>query len=120
VVLAGCSSDLAEPASISIAVSPTSGSVGPNGSIQVQITLTRAGGFAGSISLGVENLPSSVLASFSPAVVPGSETTATLTLQAGPAPGSGNNTIRVLGLGTTFDGFVLSTSTEFSLSIVGQ
>ena len=117
IAIGGCSRGPTEPSgppSISIRLNPSGASIARNASVEIAVTLTRGGGFTGPVTLGVLNMPSSVLASFSPMIVPENATTSTLTLRAGPATGFGNNTVTVVGFGA---GGVRG-ETELTFSIV--
>ena len=76
-----------------IARNPTSLSVnrGANGS--VALTLTRSGGFTGSVSFSASGLPAGVTATFSPASTTGN--TSTLTLAASSTAALGNATVTI-------------------------
>ena len=88
---------------IGISVSPTSLSLvqGANGSVTA--TVSRSGGFAGSIDLTVENAPTGVTSSLSPASVASGSTSSTITITAAAAtaPGNYNLTVRAKGTGVT-------------------
>jgi len=66
------------------------------------VSITRGGGYTGSVTLSAEGLPAGVTASFSPSTL-SSETTSTLTLTgSGTATvGTGNFTVRAKGTGVT-------------------
>ncbi|WP_165864010.1 LamG domain-containing protein [Capsulimonas corticalis] len=61
------------------------------------ITITRSGGFTGSVALTATGLPSGVTASFSPATVTSSGSTSTLTLTASSTATVGSATVTVNG-----------------------
>jgi hypothetical protein len=65
----------------------------------VPVTLTRANGFTGAVSLAATGLPAFVSASFNPAVIPAGATTSTLTLTLLPVDGLffGNIPLTVVG-----------------------
>lgn len=67
-------------------------------SVTVPITITRANGAAGNITLGAEGLPNNVTATFAPAVIPNGATTSTLTLTVGAnaTPAVSNVTVRAV------------------------
>ena len=89
--------------SISISLAGTSLSVqqGENGSFTV--SLTRNGGYDGTVTLTLENAPSGVTAAFSPSTLSSStaSSTGTLTVGGSVAPGSYTLTVRATGSGVT-------------------
>ncbi len=89
--------------SIAVAVSTASGVVTGTGAVNVTVTATRSGGFAGTVSLTLEGAPSGVTAAFAPASLGASVTTSTLTLTVGTgvAAGAYPVTIRATGSGVT-------------------
>lgn len=86
-----CSSDgdlLPAPGSISLALSETSATVEQGGTQTVTATLTRIGGFTGTVHLRVFGAHSGVSTTVSDVETSGSVTTATVTINAGiAAPG---------------------------------
>lgn len=66
------------------------------------ITVTRGGGYAGSVDLTAEGLPTGVTAAFAPASVANGSTSSVLTLTAAStaAAGTANVTVRAKGTGT--------------------
>ena len=77
----GCGGDsVADAGSISLAVAPTSASVAVGGSQNVTATLTRAGGFTGSVNLTVTGQPAGVTATISGVHTVNAVTEATVTL----------------------------------------
>ena len=65
-----------------LAVAPTATNIGQGSSGNLTVTLTRTGGFAGAVGLAVTGLPTGVTASFNPQSIPGTSSTATITLTA--------------------------------------
>ncbi len=81
--LAGCSSggtDNNVPGTIALSLNPTSGSVLQGGQTTVVATLTRGGGFTGTVNLTVTGNPAGVTATVSGVVTTGTTTTATVTV----------------------------------------
>jgi hypothetical protein len=85
---------------IGISLSPTSLSLvqGANGTVTA--TVSRSGGFAGSIDLSLEGAPTGVTGSFSPASVAAGATTSTITVTAAASTAPGNYTLTVRAKGT--------------------
>lgn len=65
------------------------------------ITLTRAGGFAGAVGLAVTGLPANVTATFNPTSVTGTTSTLSLAVPNTVAAGTYNGTITATGTGVT-------------------
>jgi len=88
---------------IGITLSPTSLSLAQGANGTITATVSRSGGFANSIDLSIENLPTGVTASFSPTSVASGATTSTITLTAAAttAAGSFTPTVRAKGTGVT-------------------
>jgi hypothetical protein len=85
---------------ISITLAQPSAAVLPGSSIAVPITLSRTGGFTGSMTLTAENVPAGITASFEPSTLASDATTSTLTLTAvSGATAGGTITIRASGSG---------------------
>ncbi len=101
--------------SISLSVSPTSGSVQQGGSLQVTGTITRSDGFTGNVSFAVtgSSLPAGLSGSASNIVTSGDVTTATITLATTSATPAGTYQITVTGSGSG----VTSSSVTFSLTV---
>ena len=102
VVLAGCpSSDPAEPdpATLALALSPTSGTVQQGGSTTFVATATAGGAFSGSPTLSVSGVPTGVTGSVSGVTTTGATTTGTVTIQAAASttPGSYDLMVRAQG-----------------------
>lgn len=84
----------------SIAVSPGALSVQQGGSGQVSVTLTRTGGFSGTVNFSVQGAPSGVTGAVSGAGSGTSSTgTVTISVGAGVAPGVYNMTLRASATG---------------------
>lgn len=92
-----------ETPTIGVSVSPGAVVLQTGNSIPVTVTVSRGGGFAGTISLSLTNAPTGVTGTFAPQSVPAASTTATLTLVAAPtaAAGSYSLTVRASGTGVT-------------------
>lgn len=116
-----CTADSVEPPgppSLSLSVSPSSAVLAANGSVEIDVTVVRGGGFSGLMTVGMENVPSSVLTTFAPTTIPATASTSKLTLRVGPGPGLGNNTMTVVAFGVASDGLGLKGTRAFTLSIV--
>lgn len=85
---------------IAVALSPASLSIAAGQSGTTQVTLTRTGGFGGSVTLSIEGLPSNVSASFNPSTLTSSQTASTLTISAASSSVGGASTVIVRGTGT--------------------
>lgn len=82
----GCSSDGdggTGTGSITLSITPTSATVQQGASQAVTVTLTRIGGFTGTVDLDVTGEPTGVTATASNAQTVGAVTTATITIQVG-------------------------------------
>lgn len=86
---------------ISISLSATTLSLPQGGSGEIVIALSRTGGFAGEVSLGLEGAPTGVTPTFAPAVVSAGGSAAALTLAIGGSvsPGTHALTVRASGVG---------------------
>lgn len=113
--VAGCKSDgtAAEMGEIAIVLNPTGASVPPGGNTTVTGTLTRSGGFTGTVQFGVTGNPAGVTAAVSDEVTTGLVTTATLTIAVGAAVIPGVYPLVVSGTGS---GVITATGT-FTLTV---
>jgi subtilisin-like proprotein convertase family protein len=97
----------------SIAVSPTSGSVNPGGTVTATVSTTTTVGAAQTVTFSASGLPSGASASFSPASVSsGGSSTLTVSPAAGTAPGTYAVTITGTGTATT-------QTTSYTLTVNG-
>jgi hypothetical protein len=118
-VLGGCKDSTSpnpgnnDTQSITVSVSTQSLSIAQGGSGSVGITVSRVGGFEGSITLAVEGLPTGVTGSPNPTPVPAGQTAATLTLNVAATAAANTSTITVRGSGS---GVTAQTAT-FSLTV---
>ncbi len=102
-LLAACSSGGnggTDPGTIALSLSPTSASVQQGANTAVAATLTRAGGFTGTVALTVTGQPSGVTAAVSNVQTSGSVTTATVTVDVGAATVPGVYPLVVHGTGS--------------------
>ncbi|MDH3205821.1 MAG: hypothetical protein OEO79_04375 [Gemmatimonadota bacterium] len=92
-----------ETPTISVSVSPTSGSVAQGSSLVIAVTVTGGGGFTGAATVSLEAAPSGVTGSAGNVQTSGGNTTADMTVAVGGsvAPGSYTLTIRATGTGVT-------------------
>lgn len=81
--------------SIQIAVEPASLSVEQGGSNSVAVSLTRAGGFTGAVTLGISGLPEGVTTSITPAQLSGVTATASVEVSAALAVPTGAYTATI-------------------------
>ena len=91
-VAVGCKDDgddITDPGSIALALNPTSASVAQGGNTTTTATLTRSGGFTGSVTLNVTGAPAGVTAAVSNIQTTGAVTTATVTVTVGAAVATG-------------------------------
>ena len=98
---------LGEPAGgadFSLSASPNSLVVSRGASVTSAITITRSGGFTGSVALSASGLPSGVTASFSPGSTTGTSSTLTLTASSTAAAGPATVTVTGVGGGADADG----------------
>jgi hypothetical protein len=89
--------------SIGIALSAPTLSVVQGQNNTVAVTLTRNGGYAGAVSLALENAPTGVTGAFSPASLSGTTVSSTLTINAaaGAAASTSSLVIRATGTGVS-------------------
>jgi len=117
VVAAGCTSegdDGTGTGLITLTLNPTSASIEQGGSAAVTGTLTRSGGFTGTVNLTVTGAPTGVTAVVSNVVTTGLVTTATITVNvASSATVGGPTTLVVHGTGTG----VTEATANFALTI---
>lgn len=102
-VVSACGgTDITDPGSISLSLTTTSATVVQGGSQAVAATLTRAGGFTGTVNLTVTGspLPTGVTPVVSNVVTTGSVTTATVTINVGAATATGIYALVVHGTGS--------------------
>src|SRR5271168_1296246 len=83
-----------------LAASPTSQTVAPGGQVSYGVTLTAAGGFAGTVNLAVSGLPSGATAVFSPASITTS-TSSLLTITTTGTTPFGSSTLTITGTSGT-------------------
>ncbi len=81
--------------SIQIAVEPASLSVEQGGTNSVVVSLTRAGGFTGAVSLAITGLPAGVTTTVTPQQLSGATTTATVAVTAAAAVPTGAYTATI-------------------------
>jgi hypothetical protein len=101
-VAVGCSSGDGGtgPGAIALVIVPTSASISQGGSAAVAATLTRSGGFTGTVALTVTGAPTGVTGVVSNVVTTGTTTTATVTINVDAATVLGNYNLVVHGTGT--------------------
>ncbi len=99
--------------SISVSVSPTSDAVEQGEATVVTATVTRSGGFSGSVTISVTGAPSGVTATVGTAATMGSATVASVAIEVGPDvdPGVYSITLRASGSG------VSTTTATYSLTV---
>lgn len=88
---------------IALALSATSASVQQGATTSFTATVTRSGGFAGTVDLAVQNAPAGVTTATSNVQTAGATTTATITVQVGGSAATGGHalTVRATGAGVT-------------------
>lgn len=108
VLAAGCGSsggttDPPDGGSISISLSKTTLTAQQGGSDNLTATISRNGGFTGTVTITTEGAPAGVTAEASNVTTSGTTTTGTITVTVGPsvAPGTYNLTVRATGSGVT-------------------
>ncbi|NOT08076.1 MAG: hypothetical protein HOP28_07715 [Gemmatimonadales bacterium] len=99
--------------SIALALGATAATIVQGGSAPVTATLTRSGGFAGTVSLDVEGEPAGVTASVGAPSTSGGSTTATVTILVGAATAPGVYPLTVRGTGSG----VAAATASFTLTI---
>jgi uncharacterized membrane protein len=105
-LFAACSSGgtpTSTPGSIALVLNPTSGSVQQGGSTPIDATLTRGGGFTGTVNLTVTGSFTGISAVVSNVATTGTTTTATVTISValGTTPGSYPLVVHGTGTGVT-------------------
>jgi Zn-dependent metalloprotease len=95
----------------SLAVSPTSGSVTPGGSLTASVATTLTSGSAQSVNLSASGLPSGATATFSPASVTAGGT-AQMSVSTSSSTPTGTYTVTVTGTGSS-----ATHSATFSLTV---
>jgi uncharacterized membrane protein len=90
-----------QPPSFTLALSPTTLSVVQDASGTSTATITRSGGFAGTVDLSVTGAPSGMTVTMTPSSVTGTTATITVTPGATVAPGNYTLTIQGTGAGVT-------------------
>lgn len=105
-VIGGCTSDSpSDPddpgptPSISITLGSSTLTLEQGADGTVQVTVSRAGGYDGAVSVSVDGLPSGVTASSGQIAAGSSSTTLDITAAAGAAVGSASATVRATGTG---------------------
>lgn len=98
---------------ISVALASSAGTVARGATGTTTVTLTRGGNYTGAVTLAAANLPSGVTATFAPATLSGTTTsaTATFTVGATAAPGTATVTISAAGSG------VATASATYALTV---
>lgn len=91
------------PPAITLTAGSATVSAPQNGSQTVGLTIDRAGGFTGAVTLAAEGLPAGVIPTFTPASLASGVTSGTLKLDVGPSVALGTTavTIRASGAGIT-------------------
>lgn len=86
--------------SIGLSLSSASGTIARGASGNSTITVSRVGGYTGSVALTAENLPTGVTADFTPSTLSGSATSATVVFNVGATATAGSSTITVRAAGS--------------------
>lgn len=107
------------PPNFTMSISPSSRSVAPGVSTTYAVTVGATGGFAGTVSLGINGLPSGATASFNPSAV-ATAGTSTLTVTTSSTTPFGTSTLTITGTGGSLSHSVTAglsvTSTTYTLS----
>jgi hypothetical protein len=107
------SGDTAPTPNFALSASPANVNVTRGSTANSAITITRSGGFTGSVTLSASGLPSGVAASFSPASTTGTSSTVTFTASATATLGPAAVTVTGTGGG-------LTRSTTVNLTVSAQ
>ena len=75
---------------LNITFSPAAVTIPLGGTATINVVVTRGGQYGGTITLTAEGLPATVIPTFDPAILTGSNDRGTLTLTAGPGTVVGN------------------------------
>src|SRR5262245_19711200 len=100
------------PPDFTISANPASVTVNPGGTVMSTITITRTGGFTGSVALSASGLPAGVTASFNPSSTTGHSSVLTVPVPSTTPPGSSTITITGTGGG-------LTKTTTIALTVTG-
>ena len=100
--LAACSSDAPtsrSSGSVAVSLASPTLTVSPGGQVSTTVTITRTTSAAGSVTLGADNLPVGVTATFAPSTLVGDAATSELTfaVPSSTPPGTSAVTIRAVG-----------------------
>ncbi len=117
VALASCSSggtDNTNPGTIAVTVNPTSGTATQGGQVITTATLTRGGGFTGTVNFTVTGAPTGVTAAVTNVVTTGTTTTATVTISAPLATPAGSYPLVLHATGTG----VTEATANYTLAVV--
>lgn len=99
-----------------LTASPTSRTISPDDQASYDVTVSRANGFSGAVSLSVAGLPKGATASWNPgSTVPGTSSAGTLTIQATGVK-EGTYSLTITGSGT-ISGSSVSRSASVSLVV---
>jgi uncharacterized membrane protein len=85
----------ASKADFTLAASPASQTVSPGGKTSYTVSITRLGGFTGSVNLAVSGLPIGATGSFSPNPVGSAQTSSVLTVNTASSTPTGNYTLAI-------------------------
>ena len=115
VAAVGCKDDgdITDPGAFALALNPTSASVVQGGNTSTTATLTRSGGFTGSVTLNVTGAPAGVTAAVSNIQTTGLVTTATVTVTVGAAVAAATYPLVVHGTGSG----VTEATANFALTV---
>jgi hypothetical protein len=87
--------------SYTLALTPTSAAVQQGASTAVQVSVTRSGGFSGSVTLSLESAPAGVTGTFSPNPATGNSSTLTIAVAAGTPLATHSLTVKGTAPGLT-------------------
>jgi uncharacterized membrane protein len=108
--------DPVAPASITVSITPTSGSTGQGGNVTIPVTVTGSGGYSGTPAITVQDAPTGVTSSVSTVTTSGATSTATVTLNVASTVPPGDYPITIVASGTG----VLAKSATYTLTVTGQ
>ena len=98
---------------IAVSLAPGAGTAARGATTTTTVSLTRGGGYAGTVTLAADALPAGVQVSFAPATLSGTTTSATATIFVSNTAAAGNATVNISASGSG----VTTASAAFALTV---